>query len=581
MSFLNNALIEEIKNDSEQIINYICYVNEIDKATWVKKKLNGVELISIDTLQPQEALKSIFICNFFFDFENTTLFTNHDNLTKYENINFKFIPPINREEYSDLCFNLIDHVKSNHVLIVQHDSFITNPKLWNDNFLSYDYIGAPFNACLTNLIKKQIAIEHKNRVGNGGFSLRSKKFIKFSNLIYDLPRFRNEEDLIFTYQYFELAEKLNVRFAPYELALQFSFEFDENDKTVVVNDTYNMIEHFGFHHVINKNKILEDIEIWKQNNKFFQNTNKKSNLLTNDTNNNNEAYFSLHKISIDNNLVLNQNLNFYINAQKISVAGLHDSKLFLEDLQFIFIVKIDSDERLSNLQTVIRHLNNNFINKIIIYEVGEYSKISFDGNYDKILIKGIFNKNLIANSVYENSKSDLIFNCESDVIFDPRSIKEAYDILKSGKFNFAIPHNGFAIWMNSNKTLNFKNDFILPEIWKHFYGLEKSLDNKQDQQQLLKHPGFGYMFKKSFFQNNGYENIKFEKHGFEDYERIIRIQKLGHEVFWSSGFAYHLWHPKNKNNLFYEYDDKNLKELKKIINMSKSELLNKIKNGEK
>lgn len=36
------------------------------------------------------------------------------------------------------------YIETDYVLIVQYDGFILNPKAWMDEFLEYDYIGAPW-----------------------------------------------------------------------------------------------------------------------------------------------------------------------------------------------------------------------------------------------------------------------------------------------------------------------------------------------------------------------------------------------------------------------------------------------------
>ena len=55
-----------------------------------------------------------------------------------------------------------NYFKTEHALIIQHDGFVLNAGAWTDDFLKYDYIGAPWP---------------NRRVGNGGFSLRSKKLM--------------------------------------------------------------------------------------------------------------------------------------------------------------------------------------------------------------------------------------------------------------------------------------------------------------------------------------------------------------------------------------------------------------------
>jgi hypothetical protein len=60
------------------------------------------------------------------------------------------------------------------VLVAQWDGFVWQHRMWDPAFLDYDYIGAPWPAHLTR------GEQHRNhRVGNGGFSLRSRKLQQF------------------------------------------------------------------------------------------------------------------------------------------------------------------------------------------------------------------------------------------------------------------------------------------------------------------------------------------------------------------------------------------------------------------
>jgi len=106
----------------------------------------------------------------------------------------------------------------NHILTVQHDGYIVNPAAWTDEFLQYDYIGAPwYNGC----------------VGNGGFSLRSQK------LLYALTQVKvfdpHPEDWRIGINYREELEGHGVKYAPVSLAHKFSIE----------NKPY--VDSFGFH----------------------------------------------------------------------------------------------------------------------------------------------------------------------------------------------------------------------------------------------------------------------------------------------------------------------------------------------
>lgn len=111
--------------------------------------------------------------------------------------------------------NLKDYVSASHCLVQQWDSCILNPDLWSHEFLEYDYIGAPWPS-------------GPHRVGNGGFSLRSTKFLEESAKIADLLPIGNpiydNEDYYACVTCAEYLKMKGIKFATLELARQFSVE---------------------------------------------------------------------------------------------------------------------------------------------------------------------------------------------------------------------------------------------------------------------------------------------------------------------------------------------------------------------
>jgi len=126
----------------------------------------------------------------------------------------QYIPALqSHAEYSHFVAKaLVAHVHTSHVLLVQWDGYIVNPSAWTEEFLQYDYIGAPWGF-------------HRDayRVGNGGFSLRSKRLLE---ALRD-PEIAeiHPEDVAICRQYRPLLEqRYGIRFAPETVAEQFSFE---------------------------------------------------------------------------------------------------------------------------------------------------------------------------------------------------------------------------------------------------------------------------------------------------------------------------------------------------------------------
>jgi len=118
-----------------------------------------------------------------------------------------------REEYSAVVQTGLDsYVTTPFVMLVQWDGYPVRPENWTDDFLSYDYLGAPW---------PQFPAPFS--VGNGGFSLRSKRLLQACRD----PRFQpfHPEDIGICHRNRALLEEDHgLRFAPVDLAARFSCE---------------------------------------------------------------------------------------------------------------------------------------------------------------------------------------------------------------------------------------------------------------------------------------------------------------------------------------------------------------------
>jgi hypothetical protein len=119
-------------------------------------------------------------------------------------------------DYNDFLINkLSEKVKTTHCLIIQADGYPINLKAWDEAFLKYDYIGAPWYTQPWPLEKT---------VGNGGFSLRSKKMLEESSkLNYDKHCNIPEDVFLCRVQDANLKSK-GIKFAPHDIAYRFAVE---------------------------------------------------------------------------------------------------------------------------------------------------------------------------------------------------------------------------------------------------------------------------------------------------------------------------------------------------------------------
>jgi hypothetical protein len=126
------------------------------------------------------------------------------------------------------------YIKTSHCLIVQDDGWVLNGKNFKPEYYEYDYIGAPCHAGLKDgklyFSYTWQSVQDPLVVQNGGFSLRSRKFLKCLAKRGLMYRFFGaepmcNEDVQLTTILRPQLEKLGMKFAPLELSREFSMEY--------------------------------------------------------------------------------------------------------------------------------------------------------------------------------------------------------------------------------------------------------------------------------------------------------------------------------------------------------------------
>jgi hypothetical protein len=101
-----------------------------------------------------------------------------------------------------------------HVLIATWDGFCINPHLWDDNWLQYDMIGAPWEIGVNSW---------KHRVGNTGFCLQSKKFLQIAQKHKNKYK-GGPADVFLCQTMHDTFVEEGIKYAPLDVALKFSWE---------------------------------------------------------------------------------------------------------------------------------------------------------------------------------------------------------------------------------------------------------------------------------------------------------------------------------------------------------------------
>ena len=211
-------------------------------------ELNNVTLVSVTSINVDRTIRALNYSITSLRFKEVVLFTDKD--VTPNGIKVVKIDPIDYIGYSKfIIYELYKHINTDYVIIIQDDGFIINPNKWDFDFLNYDYIGAPFPIPLENdKISYRDPFGNLQRVGNGGFSLRSKKILSLAtelNLEWK-PYFGYwNEDGFFSCHNRHIYENNGCKYAPIDVAVKFSHENK-------IPETEGIIP-FGFHGKTNKN----------------------------------------------------------------------------------------------------------------------------------------------------------------------------------------------------------------------------------------------------------------------------------------------------------------------------------------
>ena len=186
---------------------------------------SDITYVVIDTLNHSLTARALELSNDRFPLKNALIFS--DRADHWNGREIIKIPEIKRaKDYNSVVFcELPKHLKTDFALFIQYDGFVLSGELFSEQYLNWDYIGAPW--------------PHYSdyTVGNGGFSLRSKKLVN-SIEKYLLPDdFNTAEDVVICrYLRARLEANHDLRFAPEKVAEMFSYEMRKPE-----------FETFGFH----------------------------------------------------------------------------------------------------------------------------------------------------------------------------------------------------------------------------------------------------------------------------------------------------------------------------------------------
>lgn len=246
----------------------------------------------------------------------------------------------------------------------------------------------------------------------------------------------------------------------------------------------------------------------------------------------------------------------------------------LSSATFLIAVRIDSSDRLENLEIVIGYLIKHFNASISVMEVDYDSKVSnFIKNNSHYIFREsedpIFRHTQINNELIHACRTTVAIIYDVDVILPPTQLEKSLQLLTLGNNSFSIPYDGTFQQVDYYNKRLFKNNLDI-----------SFLESGHDHYATFTKGSVGgcFVLDVSEYKKCGMDNENIVGYGHEDIERYQRLKKLGYSIPRVEGTLYHLYHSRGRNSYFF--DDKTMvksyEEFFKTCSLSGGELTQEI-----
>ena len=264
----------------------------------------------------------------------------------------------------------------------------------------------------------------------------------------------------------------------------------------------------------------------------------------------------------------------------------------LKNCTFIIPIRIESEDRMRNVVTVLAYLLKNFDTKVILKEVDVESVFEdqvlpqiedFLGDNINNLIHifeksddPVFYRMKILNEMIDMADTMVIANYDCDVLFKKETYVESVKMILDG-FDLVYPY-GFG---NYQKQVFIDDDGVSEFINEDF---DFEVLDKKSRVYDAQYGHVQFVNRKSYILA-GMENENFRGSSPEDKERFYRFDKMGYSVGRIDDIVYHLEHSRGANSWPNSvqgnpYMKQNFDEWEKIQNMTGHQLRSYYSNQE-
>lgn len=231
-------------------------------------------------------------------------------------------------------------------------------------------------------------------------------------------------------------------------------------------------------------------------------------------------------------------------------------KIDLSNATFIIPVRIESQDRMRNVLTILCFLLENFNTNIILKEVDEISVFKKNilpqlqeyfgdelKNLNHIFEQSndpVFYRMHILNEMLSLCTTKVVINYDCDVLLPLNSYISACQLIVDGKSDVVYPYG-----IGNYQKQIYATDELVSEFLNSNFDFEvlekKSSTSTSD---------FGWVqfFNRDVYFEGGMENENFRGSSPEDKERYFRFTTLGYNVSRIDNYIYHLEHSRGRNS---------------------------------
>lgn len=258
------------------------------------------------------------------------------------------------------------------------------------------------------------------------------------------------------------------------------------------------------------------------------------------------------------------------------------------NLTFLIPTKLESEDRVRNLTTVVIYLLSKFDAVVSVkecdfspkfksyvepYLINKFGAIPSNLNYCyEEQTTSFFHKTKLLNDLLEKSNTEVVCNYDADVLLPESSIINSYNMILNGQSDAIYPY-GCGVYQKSvtyspETFNNFLNVLNISDLNKH-----STINNSTI--------GWCQFIRRKNYIDSFMMNENFQAWGPEDCELYYRLNFMGNKVDRINDYVYHLEHARSNDSWFSNpMWQENTELWNWIRKQSKESFLNYYKNQE-